>query len=363
MHVTKPLHFKVTAALLALTLIFCFSSCKKSEAETTSKTTTKKTVTTTKNNDIIDPLTGLQDLDPAASGKRPIAVVVQNSEAARPQWGMCSPDIILEGLAEGGYTRMLWFYSDVNSIPKVGSIRSARIDFLEMAEGFDAIFVHCGGAQTAYAAIKARGIDTIDGADYLGKYMFRDQQRLKKVSMEHTVYTTGDLLSQCISDHNYDTKLKDGYSNILSFNKEGAPEKYSAGTCTELRIMYSYNFTYTFKYNADTKTYYNFIGHDTLTKFTQDGGQQVNFTNVVILYFPSYKIINYKGSVDMDLSGGTGLLISNGTYENITWEKGNTPSNTLKLKDHNGDTLRLNAGKSYIGLVPKSNASSTVITQ
>ncbi len=81
----------------------------------------------------IDPLTGLSGFK--AQGKRPIAVVVNNSKPARPQWGLFTPDIVFEGVTEAGITRMLWLYSDINKIPdKVGSLRSARHDFVEIAE-------------------------------------------------------------------------------------------------------------------------------------------------------------------------------------------------------------------------------------
>lgn len=81
----------------------------------------------------IDPLTGLSGFK--AQGKCPIAIVVNNSKPARPQWGLCTPDIVFEGVTEAGITRMLWLYSDINKIPdKVGSLRSARHDFVEIAE-------------------------------------------------------------------------------------------------------------------------------------------------------------------------------------------------------------------------------------
>lgn len=351
---------RIFSFVAALIMLMAVSACSKTPEKEPVKTETKKE-TTTKNTNVINPLTGEQTLSPAAVGKRPMAVVVQNSEACRPQWGMCSPDIIIEGLAEGGVTRMLWLYSDVNEIPKVGSIRSARMDFIEMAEGFDAIFVHCGQSETAAAAISARNIDTINGGVWLGKYLKRDEQRLKEVSSEHTVYTTGDMLSKCLSEQNYRTEKKDGYDSILSFNTEGKPENYSDGTCTSLRISYSGGYTYTFEYKESDGKYYNNIGYKTTKPFVEYGGKQENFENVIILYIPSYKVINAKGSVDMDLSGGDGLIVSNGTYEEITWKKGNTPSNTLKLYKKNGDELKLNAGQSYIGLLPKNRASSTVI--
>ena len=351
---------RILSVFMAFLMGFAVSACSKTpEKEPVEHGKTEEA--TTENNNVINPLTGEKTLSPAAVGKRPMAVVVQNSEACRPQWGMCSPDIIIEGLAEGGVTRMLWLYSDVNEIPKVGSIRSARMDFLEMAEGFDAIFVHCGQSQTAAAAINARHIDTINGGVWLGKYLKRDEQRLREVSSEHTVYTTGKMLGKCLSEQNYRTEKKKGYDNILSFNTEGNPERYDGGLCSSLRISYSGGYTYTFEYRESDGKYYNNIGFKTTKPFVEYGGKQESFENVIILYIPSYKVINEKGSVDMDLSGGTGLIVSNGTYEEILWKKGNTPSNTLKLYKKNGDELKLNAGQSYLGLLPRDRSGSTVI--
>ena len=80
---------------------------------------------------VYNPLTGIEGYNEAAVGKRPIALVVENDPKARPQWGIDdpekSPDIILEGEMEGGETRTLWFYADMNSLPsQVGPLRSAR---------------------------------------------------------------------------------------------------------------------------------------------------------------------------------------------------------------------------------------------
>lgn len=55
-----------------------------------------------------------------------MALVVENAQAARPQWGINSPDIIVEGEVEGGETRMLWLFADYTSVPdKIGPMRSA----------------------------------------------------------------------------------------------------------------------------------------------------------------------------------------------------------------------------------------------
>lgn len=93
-----------------------------------------------------------------------------------------------------------------------------------------------------------------------------------------------------------------------------------------------------------------------------DNGQQMAVTNVIGLYMDVSTIAgDGSGRVDMDLSGGEGFYISNGTYETITWKKGNTPSNPLKFYDKNGNELVLNAGKSWIGLLPENYRANTVI--
>ena len=63
----------------------------------------------------INPLTGMSGFD--AQGKRPVAVMINNSKPARPQWGLCTPDIVVEGVTEAGITRMLWLYADIDDVP------------------------------------------------------------------------------------------------------------------------------------------------------------------------------------------------------------------------------------------------------
>ena len=51
----------------------------------------------------VNPLTGLSGFREAAVGRRPVAVMINNAPQP-PAVGLCAPDIVLEGLAEGGIT-------------------------------------------------------------------------------------------------------------------------------------------------------------------------------------------------------------------------------------------------------------------
>ena len=60
----------------------------------------------------VNPLTGIQDMDKANEGKRSVGIVVSNVQAAIPQRGVSTPDVIYEYITEGGVTRLLCVYSD-----------------------------------------------------------------------------------------------------------------------------------------------------------------------------------------------------------------------------------------------------------
>lgn len=342
----KKSKFKaIISILLICSLTLCLFSCGKKE-------NSKKDMAKTASGEICNPLTGESDFNAKAAGKRPIAVVLNNAPPARPQWGLCSPDIVVEGLAEGGITRMLCLFSDVNQIPKFGSVRSARHDFIEVAEGFDAIFVHWGGSPFAYDAIDKRNIKDIDGMKN-ATYYARDNSR--NVGIEHRGYTTGKNIKKAINDLGIREEIKNSYNQPFTFNKKDT--KYD-NECSSIKISFSNNYNHTFKYNSDENKYYNYMNSN---KMKDADGKQMSVSNVIVLYFPSYKIINSHNCIDMDLTGGKGVIASNGTYKNITWKKGNTPKNMISLYDEDGKELKLNKGKSYIGLVPSEKASKTVI--
>lgn len=320
---------------------------------TTTTQGTTKAPTTQAQVKNINPLTGLEGLNAAAVGKRPIALVVENSPQARPQWGLCSPDTLIEGVVEGGITRMLWLYADVNTIPKVGPVRSARHDYVELAEGFDAVFVHWGWSYLAQDAIKNRKVDHINGLN--GQYFFRDKSR--KVDSEHTGYTNGKSIAKAIDDKKFNTKVDAAYSAPFNFTKNNAPATPTGGACEKVSFAFSSSYRHDFRFNASDKLYYNYLNAKPML---EDGGKQMSATNVIILYCPVQQI-NATGHMEMDFNGGSGLYASNGGYEKITWKKGNTPGAMLKLFAANGSPLLLNPGKSYIGLVPTGQSGKTTV--
>ncbi len=348
----------ILVLLLALIVLFVVLLGDKDDGSDSTTTTTPATTQAQEPEQTgnINPLTGMSGFE--AEGKRPIAVVVNNSKPARPQWGLCTPDIVVEGLTEAGVTRMLWLYADVADMPdKIGSLRSARHDFIEIAEGLDALFVHWGGSKYAYNAIESRNVDHFDGLRYANIYFFRDTERTD-VPIEHRGYTTREAVEKGLDKLGLRREINSSYASPFAFASAKNPRTPAGGACTKLDIVFSNYCNHTFKYNTADSLYYNNING---VAMNDADGNQMAVKNVIILYCGISSKGDTAGCIEMDLTGGSGVLVSNGAYENITWKKGSS-SSMLRLYSENGEELELNAGKSYIGLVPTAYQNSTAIT-
>ena len=270
----------------------------------------------------VNPLTGEVGYPEELIGNRTVLVSVENHSDARPQWGIASADIVWELLAEGGITRMLCMFADASRLPdKIGPTRSARHYFVEIAEGFDSIFVHFGGSPQGYNALDNHGTNHIDGMSDSGFH--RDRSR--NVASEHTAYTTKDDIINNIDKKDFRTTAEEGNDKPFKFNQ--SPVTLSGGACTAVSVPFSSSYTYNYTYDAENKVYLSSLnGRD----FKDDNGTQQSFTNIIIVY-SSTSMIDSK-RIAYDLSKGSGVYISNGTYENITWEKGDY-SDIMKFYD------------------------------
>lgn len=362
------MNFKRSFALLLAVLLAAtpLTGCKRSPISTEpseSETQTEpETEIPTEYSDqaSYNPLTGRLDFTEIWSGKRPVAIVISNAPKARPQWGLSTPDIVVEGVTEAGITRMMGIYADPNALPeRVGPIRSARHDFVEMAQGFGAVFIHAGYSVYAANHFRDSGADHIDGGNYDGTYFLRDADRRREKGMEHSMYLTPENLHKALEYAGMDMSLNPDYKNLLTFTTPDAPILPSGGSCQEVFFSYSGDFENTMKYDASTGLYTRFQND----KQMEDGNNEASITykNIFLLYLGVSVIESGTLCVDMDLSEGEGVYISNGAYEPIRWYKGSDTS-PLRLQKTTGETLTLNIGNSYIGLVPSERQSRTAIT-
>ncbi len=299
-----------------------------------------------------NPLTGLYDMEPASKDLRPVAVMVNNVSVAQSvQTGLDQADIVYEAYAEGGVTRLLAVFKDIKKADNIGTIRSARYSYIDLAMGHDAIYVHAGiNDSHATPHVKETGIDNINLLH--GKYSGMSFREKNGKALEHTLYTTGEKLSNGFSKLKWRTELKRNKENWQSFVAEDAEVTPNSGSCTEATVKMSTVQTSKFKYNAETGKYQKF-NKDKAHKDYKTG-KQLEFKNVLILKTAVTNLSSDGYIVKTGLTGGEGYYLSNGGYSEIKWEKGDE-KDPLKISLKDGSECPFNPGNTWVCLVNKKN--------
>lgn len=302
----------------------------------------------------LNPLTGLE-ASYAVDGQRPIAVMLNNIYQALPQVGISEADILFECLAEGGITRLMGVFSEYNNLGVIGSVRSSRPYYLDCAQMFDAIYCHAGGSEEAYAQITSRRIDNIDGVrgDPLGVY-YRDQERLKTMSLEHTMMTTGQGIIDTIAHCNFRTELRDGFEYPFNFPEFNSTADIGTNESLHIYLPISNVQTVDYIYDSETKEYlrYQYNGMKHIDGGT---GEQLTFKNVIVLFTDVSGPYDNKGHIKVGTTGsGTGYLASEGKYKAIKWSREHADGNLTLTDAESGEIIVINCGKTFINFCPNT---------
>ena len=301
-----------------------------------------------------NPLTG-EGLEEDISGQRPFAVMLNNLSKALPQLGVSQADVIYEIVAEGGITRMLAVFQDIEGVGDLGSVRSARDYYVSLACGHDAIYVHAGGSPQAYDALQGWGMSYIDFVNGpYGDMCWRDPDRRKTAGLEHSLLTSSEkMLDQLPKriEREHDQDFQVGWS----FSKE-APAGDQQHV-TWLTVPFSHYKTGHFTYNSDSGLYMveQHINGKDIPYVDGSTGQEVGFRNVLVLYTDVAQINgDSAGRMKVRTTGnGEGLLLRDGMLYEITWQR-DSRNDCLSFLDQSGAPVSLGVGTSYINLVDTS---------
>ncbi len=298
------------------------------------------------------PLTGEALAQPMQ--QRPVAVMINNIKEAMPQHGISEADIVYEVLAEGGITRCLGIYTDIQSVEKIGSIRSARKYFVDLAQSYNAAYVHAGGSPEALsylAGLKNMDLDALNS----NTYFYRDQDRLNaNYSYEHTLFSSGEKILAYAKQCGVSTVLDQEKTYGMTFDDS----KVLAGQAASKVAVYfnmggkpgSYTKSTTFTYDAATKLY----------QAAQHGGdyidgntkETVSFRNLVVLYASTSVQSDGSHLTIVTTGSGTGHFICNGQMVNIKWTRSSSNA-PFAFTLENGEPVTFGVGTTYVGIVPK----------
>jgi hypothetical protein len=294
------------------------------------------------------PLTG-RLVSPEAARRHPIAVMIDDHSAARPQSGFSRASVVWQAPAEGGIPRyMLVFQEDVPEA--VGPVRSARSYYIAWAAEWRSMYVHAGGSPQAQSTLASKGAgQLVYNADQFryGSYFWRVRTR----SAPHNLYTDGPTLRRLARTVNAD----DG-PLTAAWKFAADPPLESRPTGGRIDVAYQYN-SIRFNYDRDANAYVRSVSGASPQKDAADG-QVVAPKNVVIMVvrFSALNDGSSKNRLEAQVIGsGTAWIASNGRTVKGTWKKTSLTSPTT-FQDGAGNPVTFTAGQTFIEVLPDGSS-------
>ena len=252
-----------------LMIISCFflSGCGKKEQATTNQDKKNVDIVENKKITIID----------EESKSRPYAVVINNyPSAVKVQAGLNDAYMLYEIPVEGGMSRSLALFKD-KTTTRIGTVRSARHNFLDYVMENDAIFVHFGWSHYAQDEMNSKwNIDNINGL-YDSPFWRENPEGL---ATEHTAYTGLDKDIEYARNKGYRITTEEKSLLDYSTDKIDLSEKDGSIVANNVEIPYSDSYTVKFVYDAENENYKRYVnGVEHTDYFTKE---QYTSKNIIV---------------------------------------------------------------------------------
>jgi len=275
--------------------------------------------------------------------RRPIAVMMANDAINRPLSGISQADVVIEmPVITGGITRLMAIFG-CETPEEIGSVRSARHDYISLALGFNAIYAHWGGSHFAYDQLNKGIIDNIDAMtdQYEAYYRTSDKEPPYNgfTSLERLINTAKKFKYSLENVFSGYPHLKNSKSQILNPNTGG---KLTVGYGGEFRVSYSYS--------KEENVYQRY--RTNLREIDKNNGNQVEVAVVAVMRAESHmiEVPNYN---EVDVQGeGEAKIYQNGEEIKGTWKKtGNYTNSKLTFFNENSKEIEFTPGKIWIEIV------------
>lgn len=301
---------------------------------------------------------------------RPLGIMIENHEEARPQSGLSFADVVYEVVAEGGITRFLAIFY-CQDAGQVGPVRSARTYFMDFLSeyGDSPLYAHVGGANQPGPADALSQINDYGWGGYNDMNQFaigfpvfwRDYDRLgHTVATEHTMYSTTDKLWQYAeTNRSLKDKGKDGTHWSEGFTpyefKDDAKEA-DRGTSQSIHLeFWERDANYFVDWTFDPKTNIYKRANGGAPHLDKNTDKQLEAKNIVVLSMIESSAndgyANNQHLLYRTKGSGKATIFMNGKKINGTWSKKDRTAKTI-IKDSNGDPVEFNRGLIWFEILP-----------
>ncbi len=300
---------------------------------------------------------------------RPLLIMIENHENARPQSGISRADVTYEAVAEGGITRtMNVFYCQDGG--QVGPVRSARTYFLDWASeyGDHPLYTHVGGANTDGSADALGQIEDYGWVNYNDMNQFsigfptfwRDYNRLgHETATEHTMYSTTDKLWDfAVKNRNLTTVDKEGTkwnSGFIPYTfKDDTVAVTPDATNIHIEFWEGYkDYMVDWTYNKATNDYSRKNGG--VAHIDKDTNKQLTAKTIVVMSMSeAHANDGYENNAHLlytNKGKGKAVVFMDGKQIKATWSKDGRTGRTI-ISDATGKEIQFNRGKLWFEILP-----------
>jgi hypothetical protein len=278
--------------------------------------------------------------------RRPIAVMLAGDPINRPVSGFAKADMVFElPVLTSGVTRLAAVYQ-CGQPEDIGSVRSARHDYLFLVTGVDAILAHWGGSYHALNRIRAGEFQTISALANPHNAFFRKHH----LPAPYNGFTTYERLWNALEQLGHRTTTEfEGYE----FKDDASEEERPEGG--RLTIHWPGQFRVHYEYDPETNRYRRFWG-GTLQVDGEDNSTVVAPSVVAIMRAQNRMAPGPGGYNDVAVEGEGALeLYQDGQRITGTWHKDpRHKSDPVHFLDEEGNPIVLTRGQVWIMAVDPS---------
>lgn len=300
----------------------------------------------------VSPISGLACTD---WKRRPFAVMQPADVSARPAAGFSDADMVFEmPVITASITRLMAVYVCGNP-DDVGSMRSARHDFVALAAGIDAIFVHWGRSDIDWfiQALNNHVIDDMNCNDDAGQSASQYCYRKPETGTMRGVDTGYAKFAQLVAGAQaFGYRMTDNFVGYPHQDELPVDQRPAGG---HLRVAFAKPYNTDYDYDPATNSYLRTWAG--VPDTDRNNGKRIAPKNVVVMIAQSDQLVQGQqynnvqiGDPWMDTSdSGDAYYYFNGQEIKGSWKKDKSKVDSkLFFLDQNGQEIKFVPGQIWV---------------